>query len=129
MRSTSSGIKKASVKIGDLTLNLAVASGLGNARRIMEEIKAGNPDQLHAVEIMACPGGCVNGGGQPYNHGDFEVVRKRQQALCSEDQSKSIRKSHENPFVKKLYSEYMGQPGHGKSHELLHTVYQKKDRI
>ncbi len=129
VRSTSSGIKKASVKIGDLTLNLAVASGLGNARRIMEEIKAGNPDQLHAVEIMACPGGCVNGGGQPYNHGDFNVVRKRQQALCSEDQSKSIRKSHENPFVKKLYSEYMGQPGHGKSHELLHTVYQKKDRI
>ena len=129
VRSTSSGIKKASVQIGDLTVNLAVASGLGNARKIMEEIKAGNPDNLHAVEIMACPGGCVNGGGQPYNHGNFEIIKKRQQSLCGEDAEKKIRKSHENPFVKKLYEEYMGQPGHGKAHELLHTSYTEKDRV
>jgi iron-only hydrogenase group A len=129
VRSTSSGIRKASVQIGDLTVNLAVASGLGNARKIMEEIKAGNPDNLHAVEIMACPGGCVNGGGQPYNHGNFDIIKKRQQSLCSEDAEKKIRKSHENPFVKKLYEEYMGQPGHGKAHELLHTTYTEKDRV
>lgn len=129
VRSTSSGIRKASVNIGGHTVNVAVASGLGNARKIMEEIKAGNPDNLHAVEIMACPGGCVNGGGQPYHHGDFEVIRKRQQALCQEDADKKIRKSHENPFVKKLYEEYMGQPGHGKAHELLHTKYEEKVRV
>ena len=129
IRSTSSGIRKAAVQIGDLTINVAVASGLGNARKIMEEIKAGNPDNLHAVEIMACPGGCVNGGGQPYHHGDFSVIRKRQAALCGEDVEKKIRKSHENPFVKKLYADYMGEPGHGKAHELLHTTYAAKEKV
>ena len=129
IRSTSSGIRKAAVQIGDLTINVAVASGLGNARKIMEEIKAGNPDNLHAVEIMACPGGCVNGGGQPYHHGDFGVIRKRQAALCGEDVEKKIRKSHENPFVKKLYADYMGEPGHGKAHELLHTTYAAKEKV
>ena len=129
VRSTTSGIRKASVQIGDQTINVAIASGLGNARKIMEEIKAGNPDNLHAVEIMACPGGCVNGGGQPYHHGDFEIIRKRQQALCQEDAGKKIRKSHENPFVKKLYEEYMGEPGHGKAHALLHTEYEEKIRV
>ena len=129
VRSTSSGIRRATVNIAGHDIHLAIASGLGNARKIMEEIKAGNPNDLHAVEIMACPGGCVNGGGQPYSHGNFETIRKRQQVLLGEDREKTIRKSHENPFIKTLYAEYMGQPGHGKAHELLHTTYQGKEKV
>ena len=129
IRTTQYGIKVAHVPVGDVTLNVAVASGLGNARAIMEEIRNGNPNQLHAVEIMACPGGCVNGGGQPHHFGDMSIVSDRQRALYEDDQDKSIRKSHENPSIQKIYQEYFGEPGSEKAHHLLHTTYQAKERI
>ena len=129
VRSTEYGMKVAHVQIGDVTLNVAVASGLGNARAIMEEIKAGNPNQLHFIEIMACPGGCVNGGGQPYHFGDLSIIQDRQAALLEEDENKTIRKSHENPSIKKIYEEFLGKPGSHVAHEYLHTpahVYREK---
>ena len=129
IRTTSYGIKEAHVAVGDVTLNVAVASGLGNARALMEEIKNGNPRQLHAVEIMACPGGCVNGGGQPRHFGDLSIVSDRQRALYEADQDKEIRKSHENPSIQKVYAEYFGEPGSEKAHHLLHTRYQGKEKI
>ncbi|MBQ7050598.1 MAG: iron hydrogenase small subunit, partial [Firmicutes bacterium] len=73
------------------------------------------------IEIMACPGGCVNGGGQPHHFGDLSIIQDRQAALCNEDASKTIRKSHENPSIKKIYDEFLGQPGSHVAHELLHT--------
>lgn len=115
------GMKVAHVPVGDITLNVAIASGLGNARAIMEEIKAGNPNNLHFIEIMACPGGCVNGGGQPHHFGDLSIIQDRQAALNNEDASKEIRKSHENPSIKKIYAEFLGEPGSHIAHELLHT--------
>ncbi len=129
IRSTSYGLKVAHVKVGDLTLNIGISSGLGNARALLEEIKAGNPNNLHAIEIMACPGGCVNGGGQPYAHGDMKKVQARQAALYREDCGKPIRKSHENPSIKKLYEEYLVKPNSEKAHHLLHTQYTAKERV
>ncbi len=126
VREASYGIKVAHVDIKGTTLNLVISSGLANARAIMEEIKAGNPNNYHAIEIMACPGGCINGGGQPYHHGDESVLFARQQALLKEDEGKAIRKSHENPAIKKLYEEYLGKPGSEKAHHLLHTHYTEK---
>ena len=129
IRSTSYGLKVAHVKVGDLTLNIGISSGLGNARALLEEIKAGNPNNLHAIEIMACPGGCVNGGGQPYAHGDMKKIQARQAALYREDCGKPIRKSHENPSIKKLYEEYLVKPNSEKAHHLLHTQYTAKERV
>ena len=121
IRNIDYGMKVAHVQVGDITLNVAIASGLGNARAIMEEIKAGNPNNLHFIEIMACPGGCVNGGGQPHHFGDLSIIQDRQAALCNEDENKEIRKSHENPSIKKIYEEFLGEPGSHVAHELLHT--------
>ena len=129
IRSTSYGLKVAHIKVGDLTLNIGISSGLGNARALLEEIKAGNPNNLHAIEIMACPGGCVNGGGQPYAHGDMKKIQARQAALYREDCGKPIRKSHENPSIKKLYEEYLVKPNSEKAHHLLHTQYTAKERV
>ena len=79
---------------------------------------------------MACPGGCIGGGGQPYHHGDVEILKKRQRAIYREDAGKPIRKSHENPYIIKLYEEFLGKPLSDKSHELLHTHYfDKKKRV
>lgn len=122
------GIRSAAVQVGDMTLNIGIAHGLGNARKLLEDIKAGR-SQFHAIEIMACPGGCVGGGGQPYHHGDMEIVKKRQQALYTEDRNKTIRKSHENAEVIKLYEEFLGKPYGHKAHELLHTHYSPKERV
>jgi NADP-reducing hydrogenase subunit HndD len=126
------GLREASIQLGDTTLNVAVANGLNNAKKILERVKAGEK-QYHIVEIMACPGGCVSGGGQPLGKvGKFaypldpETTRLRQQALYSIDEKKEIRKSHENPFIKKLYEEFLGEPGSKKAHDLLHTTYQKR---
>lgn len=121
VRNINYGMKVAHIPVGDITLNVAIASGLGNARAIMEEIKAGNPNNLHFIEIMACPGGCVNGGGQPHHFGDLSIIQDRQAALCEEDENKTIRKSHENPSIKKIYEEFLGEPGSHKAHEYLHT--------
>lgn len=122
------GIKESSVKINDMDVKIAVAHGLGNARKLLEAIRSGEAE-YHAIEIMACPGGCVNGGGQPYNHGDIEIVKKRAEGIYSEDRGKARRKSHENEAVKKLYDEFLGEPYGEKAHKLLHTHYQKRQKM
>ena len=118
-------IKVASMQIGDLKLRAAVAHGLGNARKLMEAIRAG--EEFHFVEIMACPGGCVNGGGQPLQRSDFrnwtDYRILRTKGLYREDRSSYIRKSHNNPSVKKIYKEFLGAAGGSKAHKLLHTHY------
>jgi NADH-quinone oxidoreductase subunit G len=119
------GIKEATVNINGTDIKIAVAHGLGNARKLLEDIRAGKAE-YHAIEIMACPGGCIGGGGQPYHHGDMEILRKRMEGIYKEDESKVIRKSHENPYIKKLYEEFLGEPYGEKAHELLHTHYTKR---
>lgn len=122
------GIRSATVKIGDKNLRIGIAHGLGNARKLLEDIQKGI-SHFDAIEIMACPGGCIGGGGQPYHHGDMEIIKKRQMAIYQSDQNKKIRKSHENPYIKKLYEEYLGEPGGEKAHSLLHTHYVPRKRI
>lgn len=122
------GIREASVTIGDLDLKIGIAHGLGNARKLLEDIKAGKVE-YHAIEIMACPGGCIGGGGQPYHHGDETVIKKRQAAIYEIDKSLPRRKSHENKMVKKLYDDYLGKPYGEKAHELLHTCYVPGEKI
>ena len=116
------GLREAEVKIGDLTLNIAIASGLGNARKLLESIRQGE-SKYHAIEIMACPGGCIGGGGQPYHHGNLEILRKRAGAIYAIDKDFTIRKSHENPAIQELYKSFLGKPGSELSHSLLHTSY------
>ncbi|MHA7108959.1 NADH-dependent [FeFe] hydrogenase, group A6 [Sunxiuqinia elliptica] len=116
------GLRKATIDLDGLPINIGIAHGLGNARKLLEEIKNGK-SEFHAIEIMSCPGGCIGGGGQPYHHGNVEILKKRQKALYAEDQSKTIRKSHENPYIKKLYEEFLGEPLSDKAHHLLHTEY------
>ena len=122
------GIKEAEITIGDQTLRVAVASGLGNARRLLEDIRAGKV-QYHAIEIMACPGGCIDGGGQPYHHGNMSILQKRMQALLGEDKGKKLRKSHENPYIQQLYTEFLGKPHSGIAKSLLHTRYVKRPKM
>lgn len=122
------GIRTASVPIKDMELKIGIAHGLGNARKMLEGIQRGEYD-FHAIEIMACPGGCIGGGGQPYHHGDFSIIKKRQEAIYREDAGKPKRKSHENEMVMKLYREYLGEPYGEKAHELLHTSYTAKKMI
>lgn len=118
-------IKRATVKIGDLNVGVAVAHGLSNARTLMEEVKNGSKD-LHFIEIMTCPGGCINGGGQPYSL-DIEAVKARMKALYKIDSTDKLNKSHMNEDVMKLYKEFLGSPLSDKSHELLHTCYAKRE--
>ncbi|MDR1101605.1 MAG: [FeFe] hydrogenase, group A [Clostridiales bacterium] len=120
------GIREATITLSGQKLNLAITNGLGNARTIFERIRGGESN-YHLIEVMACPGGCVGGGGQPYylQH-DAEVLRKRAAALYITDESKSLRLSHENPQIKQLYSEFLGEPGGKKAHKLLHTKYTKR---
>ncbi|MBL4937402.1 iron hydrogenase small subunit [Clostridium sp. YIM B02515] len=122
------GVKEATVKINDMDVNVAVAHGLGNARKILEAIRAGEAN-YHAIEIMACPGGCIGGGGQPYIHGDVEILKKRAEGIYSEDRGKVRRKSHENEAVLKLYEEFLGEPYGEKAHELLHTHYVERQKL
>jgi NADH-quinone oxidoreductase subunit G/NADP-reducing hydrogenase subunit HndD len=122
------GIREAKVNIGDLELNIGIAHGLGNARKLLEDIRDGK-SHFHAIEIMACPGGCIGGGGQPYHHGSTDILLKRQQALYDLDKGMPRRKSHENPMLKKLYEEFLEKPGSHKAHDLLHTTYSAKQRI
>ena len=121
------GIRSAKVDFDGLELNIGIAHGLGNARKLLEDIKAGK-SQYHAIEIMACPGGCIGGGGQPLHHGDSSILKARQKAIYQEDSDKPIRKSHENPSIIKLYEEFLGKPLGEKSHHLLHTVYFDKSK-
>lgn len=119
------GIKEATIDIDGLKLNVAVTSGLGNARKVLEKIQSGEA-KYHAIEIMACPGGCINGGGQPFKHGDMSLIEDRMRGIYEEDRNSKYRKSHENPEIQKLYQEFLGEPGSHKAHELLHTEYFKK---
>ena len=124
------GIKRAEVEIAGKKIKAAVAHGLGNARKLLDAIKAGE-ETYDFIEIMACPGGCVTGGGQPIVpakvHMDIDLKAERAKALYTEDKSLPIRKSHENPVIKKLYDEYFEKPGSHKAHKLLHTHYVKRD--
>lgn len=119
------GIKEAEIKIGDQTIRVAAASGLGNARKLLEKIESGE-NEYHVIEIMACPGGCIAGGGQPYHHGDRSIITKRMNATYEIDSNKQIRESHLNPDIIKLYDEFLGEPGGQLSHKLLHTHYIKR---
>ena len=117
------GIREATVPIpGVADLKVAVAYGLKNARSIMEMIKAGNCP-YHFVEVMACPGGCIDGAGQPYHHGDASIVKARHAAIYEADRNMPIRKSHENPEIISIYKEFYGEPCSEMSHHLLHTHY------
>ena len=125
------GIKKATVKIGDNEVKVAVSHGLANAQKIMEEIKSGKAE-YQFVEIMACPGGCVMGGGQPIRtskqRSEYDIRKLRADCLYGIDEKSTIRKSHENPTIKKLYKEFLEEPGSHKAHELLHTTYHKRNK-
>jgi iron-only hydrogenase group A len=121
------GAKEARTKIGELEVGAAVVSGLGNARKLLEEIRAGRKD-LHFIEVMTCPGGCINGGGQPIG-ADINAARARMQALYKIDQSEKIRLSHRNPYITRLYEEFLGKPLGEKSHHLLHTHYSSRDIV
>ncbi|PHV71037.1 NADH:ubiquinone oxidoreductase [Sporanaerobium hydrogeniformans] len=123
------GIRNATVKVGNLDLNIGIAHGLSNAKALLEEIRNGNPKNFHAIEIMACPGGCIGGGGQPYHHGNSEILKKRQTAIYNEDKNKVLRKSHENPFIKEMYKDYFEKPMSHKAHKLLHTSYEAKEKM
>lgn len=122
------GIREAVIPIKDMDMKIAVAHGLGNARKLLEDIRDGK-ENYDAIEIMACPGGCIGGGGQPYHHGDIELLKKRSAAIYEEDKGKAIRKSHENPEIIKLYEEFLGEPYGEKAHELLHTTYTPREMI
>ncbi len=120
------GIKEATYEAAGLTVNVAVASGLANARQLLDDVKAGKAN-YHFIEIMGCPGGCVNGGGQPQQPGvvrNFTDIRTlRAKALYDQDATMAVRKSHENEAIKKLYDEYLEKPGSHKAHHILHTTY------
>lgn len=118
-------IKEGSIDINGTEIRFAVAHGLANARKLVEEVKAGK-SKYHFIEIMACPGGCIGGGGQP-RPTSVKVINKRLEGLYKLDSMKTIRRSYENPSIIKLYEEYLGEPGSDKSHNLLHTKYIKRD--
>lgn len=120
------GIREAEIDIDGKKVRVAVAHGLANARKLIEKILAGEV-KYNFVEIMACPGGCIGGGGQPYSK-DPDILAKRAEAIYTIDELKTIRKSHENPAIKKLYEEYLGEPLSHKAHELLHTHYEDRSK-
>lgn len=126
------GVKEATLTIAGKAVKVAVAHGLKNARKVLESVKSGEA-HYDFIEIMACPGGCVNGGGQPIRsakfHMDHDVRALRAKALYQEDANASMRKSHENPVITMLYDEYFEKPCSHKSHELLHTHYHKREKI
>ena len=126
------GVKEATYKVGDLTLNVAVASGLANAKKVLDSVRSGEKT-YHFIEIMCCPGGCVNGGGQPVQHARVrnwvDLKGLRAKALYEEDKNLPLRKSHKNPSLMKIYEEYLEKPGSHTAHEVLHTSYQKLGRF
>ena len=127
----SDGIKYAQYKLGDLTVRVAVASGAANAKKLLTAIKNGETD-VDFIEIMACPGGCICGGGQPIQpittQNFVNIWEKRANGLYSEDERKTIRKAHENPIIKEIYEDYLGKPGSDLAHKILHTSYEKRQQ-
>lgn len=122
------GVRSAEVQVGPHTLKIGIAHELGNARKLLEQVQSGE-SQYHAIEVMACPGGCIGGGGQPYHHGDVELLKKRTKVLYDEDAGKKLRKSHENPYIIELYEKFLGKPLSEKSHHLLHTHYFEREKL
>jgi NADP-reducing hydrogenase subunit HndD len=123
------GVRSATIDFNGLPLNIGIAHGLGNARKLLNDVRSGK-SLFHAIEVMACPGGCIGGGGQPLHHGKSDILKARAAALYKEDKEKPLRKSHENPFIIKLYEEFLGKPNSEKAHQLLHTKYfDKKKKI
>jgi NADP-reducing hydrogenase subunit HndD len=116
------GIRSATVDFDGTDIHIGIAHTLGNARKLLDGIRKGLYN-FHAIEIMACPGGCIGGGGQPLHRGDSIVLKARMEAIYKEDRNKVMRKSHENPEIIRLYEEYLGKPLSEKSHKLLHTHY------
>ena len=127
----SQGIKRATITIAGKPISVVAASGLANAKKILEEIKTGKAN-YQFVEIMACPGGCIMGGGQPIKHSkvraEVDVQKLRASSLYSIDEKSTIRKSHENPVLKKIYEEYLEKPGSYRAEKLLHTKYAKREK-
>ncbi|MBE5811040.1 MAG: 2Fe-2S iron-sulfur cluster binding domain-containing protein [Clostridiales bacterium] len=123
------GVKEAEVTVGGLNLKVAIANSTGAAKQLIKKIQSGEAT-YHFVEVMACPGGCVNGGGQPIvdasTRMDVDPRVARAAGLYAEDEAKTIRKSHENPDIVKIYETYLGKPGSHKAHDLLHTTYVKR---
>lgn len=126
------GIKEATLTVAGTEVKVAVVNGLGNARKVLNDIRAGKAN-YHFIEVMACPGGCVTGGGQPIVDSsirmDIDLKAKRAAGLYAEDKALPVRKSHENPDIKLLYSEFLEKPGSHKSHELLHTTYTARPKF
>ncbi|MBQ3792012.1 MAG: iron hydrogenase small subunit, partial [Clostridia bacterium] len=132
------GLKEASFVLGGQTINVAVASGMKNAKPLLDDIRAGK-SKYTFIEFMCCPGGCINGGGQPYvrptllPNEDLDIIdtykQKRANALYSEDERLAIRQSHNNPQIQTLYKEFLGEPNSHLAHELLHTTYEAKPRF
>ena len=119
------GIKEAVIDLNGVNINIAVASSLGNAKKIMDEIKSGN-SKYHFIEIMACPGGCIDGGGQPYIKSNRERLKKRMQAVYKDDKGRTLRKSHDNPMIKQIYEDFLIKPNSELAHNILHTQYKSK---
>ncbi len=138
VRGHEAGIREASVDVNGTTINVAIASGMKSAKILLDEIKEGK-SKYHFIEIMGCPGGCINGGGQPYvrefflPNEDDDIVdtykEKRAKALYSEDERQTLRQSHNNPQIKELYDKFLGEPNSHKAHELLHTTYAGRERF
>jgi NADH-quinone oxidoreductase subunit G len=120
------GVKQTQVDIGGREIRLAVAQGLGNVEEVLERVRraaqAGSEPPYHFIEVMACPGGCIGGGGQAWGVTD-EVRRKRAEGLLADDRMQTARRSHQNPAVAKLYEDFLGEPLGDRAHELLHTQY------
>ncbi len=128
----SKAIKEATINLNGKEIKVCAVSGLANAREVLEAIKAGKK-QYHFVEIMCCPGGCVNGGGMPYidydQYDHDEVVKARAKALYKNDAKQAIRKSHKNPSIIKIYKDFFEKPNSHKAHEILHRSYKKREFI
>jgi len=130
------GVREATIDINGTAVKVAIANGMKGAKVLLDEIRAGN-SKYQFIEIMGCPGGCINGGGQPYvrpallpNEDDDILdtyIQKRANALYSEDERQVIRQSHNNPQIKQLYDEFLGEPNSHKAHHLLHTTYQARE--
>ena len=124
------GLREVYVAIGEHNIHVGVANGLENAKTILDKVKAGK-EPFHVIEVMACPGGCIGGGGQPYPAEGFrvldpELLRKRASALYAIDTGKKLRKSYENPAIEEVYDQFLLEPGSEIAHQLLHTSYSPK---
>nr|WP_330394417.1 [Fe-Fe] hydrogenase large subunit C-terminal domain-containing protein [Clostridioides difficile] len=122
------GIREASIDVDGTTVNVCIVNTLKNARKIMDKVRSGEC-KYHIIEVMACPGGCVGGAGQPYHHGNTEIVDRRANALYEIDRNKAIRKSHENPDLQAIYKDFFGEPNSDVAHKYLHTHYFDKSCV